>query len=458
MARISLCLIAKNEEAMLPGCIASARDACDEIVLVDTGSTDRTLEIAREAGAVVLVHPWNGDFSAARNKGLVRATGTHVLQLDCDERLAPGAAVAIRAAAQKGVEVGLLRLHNATRLDAPPDEVLSGRARLADPLIVPRFFRRRDGVRYRNIIHETVSDWFAARDIRPEFVAADIVHLGYAKDAGTSAEKYARNVAMLERASLAEPHSTMLIAYLAVEHYMHGDLALALAAADRGFALVDAEPRQRSVHRLLVMRAISALRLGDHAKALASADKLIGREGASSDALLLRGWALLASAEGAADSEDRLAQAGRAFLQALSWRDRPEHNHLIAGAASWRAELKLGETRLASGRAAEAAATFEGLLRDRPGDREVLLDLADARIDAGIPLRALEVLEPLLDDTPDGWLLAAAAAWALDQSADARLFFQRAVERASHGIESWYRRRRFVALSRTLAAAGAPPG
>ncbi len=164
MAKVSLCLIARDEERLLPGCLSSVRGAVDQIVLVDTGSTDRTAAIAREAGALVVEQPWREDFSAPRNEALRHATGEFMLQLDCDERLAPGAGDAVRRAVRRAAfDVGMLPLHDASRLDAPVDEVLSGRARLGPPQRLPRLLRRTDDLRYHGLVHECVADWAALR-------------------------------------------------------------------------------------------------------------------------------------------------------------------------------------------------------------------------------------------------------------------------------------------------------
>ncbi|HVC21296.1 MAG TPA: glycosyltransferase [Vicinamibacterales bacterium] len=94
---LSLCLIAKNEERHLARCLGSARDLVDEIVLVDTGSTDRTVEIAASFGARVFHLAWQDDFSLARNYGLEQARGEWILALDADESIAARDHAQIRA-------------------------------------------------------------------------------------------------------------------------------------------------------------------------------------------------------------------------------------------------------------------------------------------------------------------------------------------------------------------------
>jgi GT2 family glycosyltransferase/Flp pilus assembly protein TadD len=88
-ASLSVCMIAKNEEENLPRCLSSLLNLADEIIVVDTGSSDRTREVAGIFGAKVLDFPWNGDFSAARNESLEHASCRWILVMDADEVLSP---------------------------------------------------------------------------------------------------------------------------------------------------------------------------------------------------------------------------------------------------------------------------------------------------------------------------------------------------------------------------------
>jgi glycosyltransferase involved in cell wall biosynthesis/Tfp pilus assembly protein PilF len=88
-ASLSICMIVKNEEKHLLRCLKSIRDIANEIIIVDTGSTDKTLDLARVFGAKVYEFPWTGDFSAARNHSLKQATADWILILDADEVLSP---------------------------------------------------------------------------------------------------------------------------------------------------------------------------------------------------------------------------------------------------------------------------------------------------------------------------------------------------------------------------------
>ncbi len=82
---LSVCLIARNEERLLPACLQSVSGWAEEIIVVDTGSTDRTPQIAKESGAKVFAFGWQNDFAAARNESLSKATQEWILVLDADE-------------------------------------------------------------------------------------------------------------------------------------------------------------------------------------------------------------------------------------------------------------------------------------------------------------------------------------------------------------------------------------
>lgn len=85
---LSLCMVVKNEAQLLGSCLETLRDAVDEIVIVDTGSTDRTMPIAKRFGAQIISHQWDGSFGKARNLYIENAKGSWILVLDGDERIA----------------------------------------------------------------------------------------------------------------------------------------------------------------------------------------------------------------------------------------------------------------------------------------------------------------------------------------------------------------------------------
>lgn len=85
---LSLCMIMKNEERWIAQCLESVQGLVDEIIIVDTGSTDRSMDIAKSYGAKVYEHPWEDDFSKSRNRSIDYATGDWILVLDADEVIA----------------------------------------------------------------------------------------------------------------------------------------------------------------------------------------------------------------------------------------------------------------------------------------------------------------------------------------------------------------------------------
>src|SRR3989344_3396846 len=96
MSTISLCMITKNEERYLEQCLNSVKDIIDEIIIVDTGSTDKTKEIAKKFNAKIIDFKWIDDFSAARNESLKHATKDWILVLDADENIGKESVAAVK--------------------------------------------------------------------------------------------------------------------------------------------------------------------------------------------------------------------------------------------------------------------------------------------------------------------------------------------------------------------------
>jgi tetratricopeptide (TPR) repeat protein len=463
VARISLCVIARNEERMLPGCLASVEGAVDEIVVVDTGSADRTREIARSAGARVYDQPWRGDFSAPRNEAARRATGDWILQLDADERLAPGAAAALRAAAAGAAwDVGLLPLYNADRLGARPEDVIAGAAaRGVTPILLPRLLRNVDGLAWQGIIHEEVDAWAARRGGKVAHVPASIVHFGQVPELRAALGKRGRNLEMLRRRCELEPESTTPFAYLAGELMEMGELEEARRVAEAGWALVGRQPRARSVHRLGAMRAILALKAGDSARALETADCMLARQGDHPDWHYVRGCALelraLAAEPRSTERRELAHAAARALRAAAATRGVPRNEQFVAGADGLPAVLRAGHALLLAERPGEALQVFDEALRASPGDADARAGRAEALLEAGDAAAAVRALEPLLaerGELPDPWLLAAEAAHALGSTQDAELLMARAAERVAHGFGALHRGERIRQLSAALAVDG----
>ena len=374
-----------------------------------------------------------------------------MLVLDADERLAAGAGQAIaEATGRGGFDLGFLRFHNAVRGDAPPGAVVAGSERMGAPYFLPRLLRRLPDLRFRGIVHENVNDWAAAHGNRFELLPADVVHLGYFKEAAGSLEKRDRNLRLLERRLLLEPDDLTAHGYLAMERQQRGEAAAAEAVAEAGWALVPRQPPHRSLRRLAVVRAMAAVQRGDPGVALETLDVVEAREVPNPDFSLLRGMAEEVAAFGLQDGEGRAEALGRAveaYRRAAALLAEGRFLQVVLATAPL-IQLRLGAALVASGRLADAAAAFRAASR-AGGGAEATIGLAEAQARGDGPAAALATLEPHLGEGPEAWLVAALAAARLGATADARLFLARAGERSAGGWASPHHR----ALHRDLGAA-----
>jgi tetratricopeptide (TPR) repeat protein len=369
MACISLCMIVRDEAEMLPAFLESVRGSWDELVAVDTGSTDATPGLLAAAGGTVLHRPWDDDFAAARNFGLERAGGDWVLVLDADERVGPALATEIRNSADDARR-GAVSLRVLNQL--PHGHVRGSR--------LLRMFRNHQRIRFRHAIHEDVSEdvaaFLARSGLRRADLEAPLIHLGYTRSHAAAKHKKERDVGIL-LATLARDPSDLYARFKLLEQARFwGDRALwASAAAETAAALDgDSAPALRSAHFAGEMVALMADGLhSDAGAALRHLESFACRIAPSAAYELRRGelLELLGDAAG----------ARAAFIRCLALEGVTGNMQL----ATTRPRLALARLALAAGDAAGAAREGERALALAPLDPEALLLMATLRRALGGP-------------------------------------------------------------------------
>jgi len=231
-------MIVKNEAACIRDCLSSVAGVADEIIVVDTGSTDGTPELCRACGAVVHSEPWADSFAAARNKALAAASGRWVLWLDADEEVDARDRERLRAAAENGgadaFGLQVVNYYGACRAEARPD-----RAHLLAQI---RLFRRDAGFYFVRDIHETLRR-HAGAEVPGGAPEADypllpvrVHHFGYLDDAVADKDKFVRNMELLEKERQGPDHDPWCDYHIAGEYYRQGELERAFESVNVSIA------------------------------------------------------------------------------------------------------------------------------------------------------------------------------------------------------------------------------
>lgn len=187
MPRLTLSMIVKNEEKYLQGCLDSVKGIADEIVVVDTGSTDRTVEIAEKAGAKIYNFNWVNDFSAARNYALGKSTGDWILYLDADERLSEKSQAELKRIIRSKKKEACFCVVNS----------IGSQTQKSNKMRYARLFRNDRRIRFSGTIHEQII--YSLRDEGYKLIDSEIeiLHLGYDISYEGLKEKARRNLSYL---------------------------------------------------------------------------------------------------------------------------------------------------------------------------------------------------------------------------------------------------------------------
>lgn len=386
--RISLCLIVRNEERNLDRCLASVDGIVDEIIVVDTGSTDGTKEVARRFGSRVFDFPWRDDFAAARNFGLEQATGDWVLVLDADEYLEEsGAAMLAELTTRPGAaDVYLLPIKS---LMAPE---------LGDWLtsLVLRLFKNSPDLRFKGKIHEQL---IVPKGRRAETAEQGpwIIHLGYMAD--SRAIKKDRNLKMLENALAEEPDNPYYHYYVSTEYIIRGDYENALAHVRPALAGI---PADILLFRVAAVRnaVICLLKNGETAEA----EKLMLAETAVfsdfPDFYFYLG-------EVYREKEDYV-RAIESYNKALGIKDPPLVGCGVTGSKSYKSLFHRGLCQEKVRRYFEAIESYRAAMADNPSFDIPLANLVKCLLSIGTGKECLRYLADHFDIKSPGLKLLAA--------------------------------------------------
>ncbi len=278
---VSLCMIVRDEEDCLRSALQSVQALTDELIIVDTGSSDKTSQLSQAAGAKLFQIAWTNDFSVARNFSLQQATSDWILVLDADEVLEsidPETFSILLTDDQ--VEGYFLRIQNI--LDSKQPE-------FNDQVV--RLFRNKSLYRFEGAIHEQVAPSILRANNGKGLAPAPLtlLHFGYLKDRLYSKEKFIRNSAIIQQELQRNPDNPFLLYCLGLEYYQQDSIAEGLAQLSK--ALGRLTGHEGYFEDVLLNIALGYLRLEKITPLIDFLSKALSMYPDQADFLFLRGTA-----------------------------------------------------------------------------------------------------------------------------------------------------------------------
>jgi tetratricopeptide (TPR) repeat protein len=380
-------MIVKDEEAMLPRCLAAVADHVDEIVVVDTGSTDGTVAIAESFGARVLHHPWTGDFSEARNVGLDAAKGDWLMFLDADEVLVTEDGPRLREAlGQTWREAFYISETNHMGHEEDGSAIDHQAMRL---------WRNRPAYRFEGRVHEHFSESLPMIGERIGTLAVRVDHYGYLTAVRSAKDKTQRNLQLLQRQAAEGNDSPFLHFNLGTEYSVAGDQALALRHMERAWEQLSEEPgrgARRGYFPTLANRYIRLLMTNGRVQdGLRVGDEVLDLLPAFTDVVYSQAFAHRHLGDRAA--------AIAAAQRCLEMGDAPAAYVATKGSGTFLARILLAELLVQEGRGDEAEEHLHRVVVDHPGFIGGVEPYAKALLRRGMP--AADVAQRLHGLVPD---------------------------------------------------------
>ncbi|MCO5297210.1 MAG: glycosyltransferase [Fimbriimonadaceae bacterium] len=364
-ANISLCMIVKDEERVLGDCLKSARPFFSQIVVVDTGSTDRTMEIALEHGAQLHEFPWTESFSEARNESLRHATGKWIFWMDADDTLPWSSGEAL-------IDTALSAAPGVAGFIVPVQFVDSGPA-AGTRVDHVKLFRRFEGAAFEFRIHEQILRSIRNHGGQVERCPAYVLHSGYDTSEAGQAKKRERDWTLLRLDFSENPNHPFVLFNIGMTHHYQAHHAKAVRWLKRCIArCVDGESILRKAYSLA---GISLRELGRKCEAFQMFSK--GLEAVGPDPELHFQMGLILTSLG------RVEEAKEQYRKALTASVEGHLTSIDVGIQGYRTWHNLGVLCLESGDYNGAREHFATALELAPQHLSSARILFDAAIKRG---------------------------------------------------------------------------
>ncbi|WP_053956181.1 TPR domain-containing glycosyltransferase [Inediibacterium massiliense] len=322
---LSLCMIVKNEEKNIGRCLNSVAEIVNEMIVVDTGSTDDTVKIAKEYGADVFYFPWNDNFSDARNFSLQKAKGDWILIMDADDEL------------EKKDKYKIAPLLDGKEIDFYIFETLSYVGNTIGEDMVSnlniRIIRNHKGYRYEGAIHEQLKS--REGDISKEKVKIEkvqIYHYGYLKEETNEKNKIERNIRILERV-LENKEDDFHIFNMANEYLRMKEYEKAYELYSKIYNHFD--PSKAFSPKLLLRMIVLLQQMGKNEKALQAIEEGLRYYPKFTDLEYIRGNIFY--------NQGKISLAIKSFKKCVKNGDPPIHLKILNDVGGYKTLYKLGE-------------------------------------------------------------------------------------------------------------------
>lgn len=344
----TLCIITKNEEKNLAGCIGPLRDLFKDIVVVDTGSIDKTKQLAQALGARVFDFPWVDSFAAARNETLKHARGEWIFWMDADDRIDPENVAKLETLLKNLTDANIAYVMKCLCVARAPGET----ATVVDHI---RLFRNDPRIRWRYRVHEQILPAVKGCGGRSEWSDVVIRHIGYT-DPALRGKKLERDLRLLKLEAQEQPDDPFTLFNLGSHYHEVNQPAEAIPHLRR--SLEKSHPQDSIVRKLYATIAQCERALGRNGAALATCAE--GRQHYADDAELLFLEGSLLHAQG-----ERTAAVER-YTRLLETREGQHFASVDTGLRGYKARHNLAVVYMEQQRYSEAEAQLRSVLIEEP--------------------------------------------------------------------------------------------